>query len=110
MKHSALSLTLAGALSLGAVAAITLTSTPADAQYRPPPAEVVATLVPAYHEGHAVYWYRGFWHYRDNRGAWAYYHTEPAYLHEWRGHHETVYHHYDHHDEHHSDHHDEHRR
>jgi len=85
---------LALALSVGAVAAICLIGTPGAAQYEPPPAEVIATLVPVYHEGHATYWYNGYWHYRDGRGAWAYYHEEPVYLREWRGHNAFVWHHY----------------
>jgi hypothetical protein len=87
---------LASSLAIGALATIFLggTPTPAAAQYAPPPAEVVATLTPVYHEGHATYYYNGFWHYRDPHGAWAYYHEEPAFLHDWRGHHEVVYHHY----------------
>ncbi len=116
MKRTALSLTLAGALSIGALAAISLSSSPAGAQYSPPPAEVIVTLVPAYHEGHAVYWWHGYWHYRDPRGAWAYYRTEPVVLRTWRTQHATTYHHYEHydHDDHHDHHdhhdHDEHRR
>ena len=54
----------------------------------------IATLVPAYHEGHAVYWWHGYWHYRDPHGAWAYYHEEPAFLRDWRAHHAVEYHHY----------------
>jgi hypothetical protein len=53
----------------------------------PPPA-FIATATPVYFEGHPAYWYNNRWCYRDGRGAWAYYHEEPAYLHDWRGHHE----------------------
>ena len=89
-----LSNVLATSLSIGALAAICLTSLPAVAQYAPPPVEVIATLTPVYHEGHATYWYNGYWHYRDAHGAWAYYHEEPAFLRDWRGHHPVVWHHY----------------
>jgi hypothetical protein len=85
---------LAGALAIGALAAVGLLVTPSAAQYEPPPVEVIATLVPAYHEGHAVYWWHGYWHYRDPHGAWAYYHEEPAFLRDWRAHHAVEYHHY----------------
>jgi hypothetical protein len=94
MKRTAALKSLAGALSIGAVAAICLAGTPAAAQYVVPPAEVIASLVPVYHEGHATYYYHGYWHYKDPHGAWAYYHEEPAFLHDWRGHHEVVYAHY----------------
>jgi hypothetical protein len=87
---------LASVLAIGAVSAICLAGTPAAAQYAPPPAEVVATLTPVYHEGHATYWYNGFWHYRDTHGAWAYYHEEPAFLHDYRGHHPVEVHHFEH--------------
>jgi hypothetical protein len=85
---------LATALAVGAITAICVVAAPAGAQYVPPPAEVIATLVPVYHEGHATYWYRGFWHYRDTHGAWAYYHEEPAFLRERRMHFPAEYHHY----------------
>jgi hypothetical protein len=94
MKRSALLKSLAGALSVGALAAIFLAGSPAAAQYVPPPAEIVATLTPVYHEGHATYWYNGYWHYRDGHGAWAYYHTEPAFLRDHRFAHPAEYHHY----------------
>jgi hypothetical protein len=84
---------IASAVAGAAVAAICFTGTPAEAQYAPPPAEVIATLAPVYHEGRATYWYNGYWHYRDH-GAWSYYHEEPAFLRDWRGHHQAYYHHY----------------
>jgi len=86
---------LALAVSIGALAAVCLTGSPGAAQIivSPPPVEVIATLTPVYHEGHAVYWYNGYWHYRDH-GAWVYYHTEPVFLHDWRMHHHFTYHHY----------------
>jgi hypothetical protein len=93
MKRSAITQSLVGALSVGALAAICLTGTPAAAQYVAPTPEIIATLVPVYHEGHAVYYYHGYWHYRDH-GAWAYYHEEPVFLHEWRSHHAFEWHHY----------------
>ncbi len=85
---------LATCLSIGALAAICIAGAPALAQYAPPPDEVVATLVPVYHEGHATYWYNGYWHYRDGKGAWAYYHEEPAFLRDHRNQHPAEYHHY----------------
>jgi hypothetical protein len=51
----------------------------------PPPPVFVATVQPEYYEGHPVYWYHNNWYYRDAHG-WRYYHTEPRYLHERRGH------------------------
>ncbi|APR81012.1 Hypothetical protein A7982_06359 [Minicystis rosea] len=96
MKQSARTLSrgLAAALAIGAFAAVSFGDTPAEAQYRPPPAEVVATLVPVYYEGHAAYWYDGHWHYRDARGAWAHYHVEPAFLRDHRTRYPSRYHHY----------------
>ena len=94
MTRTAATKSLLAALAAGALAAMFFAATPAEAQYRPPPVEVIATLVPVYHEGHATYWYNGYWHYRDVHGAWAYYHVEPAFLREHRLHHPTYYHHY----------------
>ncbi len=99
MKRRTHSRLLASALSVGALAAIglgVLGTLPgsAEAQYAPPPAEVIATLTPVYHEGHATYWHNGYWHYRDAHGAWAYYHEEPAFLRDYRTHHPAEYHHY----------------
>jgi hypothetical protein len=82
---------IAGALSVAAVAAIGAFAVPAEAQISPPPVEVIATLTPVYHEGHANYWYNGYWHYRTGN-SWAYYHAEPAFLHERRV--RVVYRHY----------------
>ncbi len=82
---------LAGVLSIGVLAAVTLAAVPATAQYVAPPAEVIATLTPVYHEGHAVYWWNGHWHYRGATG-WAYY-THPVFLRE-HAHYVPVYHHY----------------
>src|ERR1700677_3221502 len=61
-----------------------------------PPPEFVATATPVFFEGHAAYWYGGRWYYRD-RGAWGYYHDEPGYLHDWRGHREPERRFYDEH-------------
>jgi hypothetical protein len=52
----------------------------------PPPDAYVATTTPEYYEGHAVYWYNGNWYYRDERGGWNYYHTEPPALRDRREH------------------------
>jgi hypothetical protein len=82
---------LASLLSAGALAAVCLSSLPAAAQYVAPPVEVIATLTPVYHEGHAVYWYGGHWHYRGANG-WAYY-EHPGFLRE-HMHYVPVYHHY----------------
>jgi len=49
-----------------------------------PPADYLATTEPTYFEGHAAYWYRNRWYYRDG-SAWRYYHDEPEYLREYRG-------------------------
>lgn len=86
---------LASSVAIGALAAMGLGSSPAVAEevvIVPP--EIIATQVPVYHEGHAVYWYNGHWHYRDPHGAWAYYHEEPAFLRTWRSTHVVEFHHY----------------
>jgi hypothetical protein len=84
-----LSKVLASVVAVGTFAAIAFVAVPASAQDDDiPPPEVIATLTPVYHEGHAAYWYHNHWHYRDGSGAWAYYHDEPAYLHTWRGSHQ----------------------
>ncbi len=85
---------LALVLSAGALAAVCLVGSPGAAQVSPPPAEVITVLVPVYHEGHATYYYNGYWHYRDVHGAWAYYHEEPVFLRDYRSHHHFEYHHY----------------
>jgi hypothetical protein len=69
-----------------AVLALAVAVAPAEAQAPPepvkPPAEVPATLVPVYHEGHAYYWYKCYWWYRDANDAWTYFPTDevPAFL------------------------------
>ena len=52
----------------------------------PPPPEFVATTEPAYYEGHAAYWYRDHWYWRDEHGAWNHYEREPPFLAERRAH------------------------
>jgi hypothetical protein len=52
----------------------------------PPPDAYVATATPEYYEGHATYWYNGNWYYRDEKGGWNYYHTEPPTLRDKREH------------------------
>ena len=85
--------------ALGVAIALCLLSTPAQAGVRIeifPPAAFIATSTPVYFEGHAAYWYGDRWYYRDGRD-WRYYHEEPHYLHDWRGHHEFERHYYEHH-------------
>ncbi len=72
--------------AVGAIAAVSLISTPASAQWVPPPPEVVATLEPTYYEGHASYWYNNHWYWRDAHGGWNHYDTEPAWLADHRAH------------------------
>jgi len=43
-----------------------------------PPDAYIATTDPIYFEGHAAYWYGGFWYYRDGGGRWGHYDHEPA--------------------------------
>jgi len=85
---------LASVLSMGALAAICLAGAPAVAQEEEVPAEVIATLVPVYHEGHAAYWYHNAWRYRDAHGGWTHYREEPAFLRDHRTQHPAEYHHY----------------
>lgn len=89
-------LTLSKVFAVGALATICLAAPSVmaqDADDDVPPPEVVATLVPVYHEGHAAYWWHNRWHYRYARG-WAYYRTEPRFLYEHRFRGAPVYHHY----------------
>jgi hypothetical protein len=97
MNRAILSRALLFTLPLGAALAIGGAS---DAQAQevyigPPPAAYIATVQPEYYEGHPVYFYNGYWHYREG-GRWAYYHGEPPYLHDRRGHWEehARYHYY----------------
>ncbi len=61
-----------------------------------PPAAFIATSAPVYFEGHATYWWGNQWYYRDGRN-WRAYREEPAYLHEYRGHHVATRQHYESH-------------
>lgn len=88
-----LSKAVATALSIGTIAGVCLLAAPALAQDDGPPPEVIATLVPVYHEGHAAYWYNGRWYYRDG-ARWNYYHDEPKDLRDHRMAHPPVYHQY----------------
>jgi len=93
-----LKITLASALAVGAIGAVTLANEPTaaaqDVVYDSgPPPEVVATIVPVYHGGYAHYYYGGRWYYR-NGGRWGYYRSEPRVLYEHRYAHPVYYHHY----------------
>ncbi len=48
-----------------------------------PPDAYIATTEPVYFEGHAAYWYGGFWYYRDG-GRWSHYGREPPGLYQRR--------------------------
>ncbi|HUB06011.1 MAG TPA: hypothetical protein VMB50_03375 [Myxococcales bacterium] len=52
-----------------------------------PPPEVLATLAPVYYQGQPAYWWGGHWYFRDAYG-WHFRHDEPAYLRDYRAHHE----------------------
>lgn len=54
-----------------------------------PPPEFIATATPVYYEGRPAYWWNGRWYFRDG-ARWGYWHDEPGYLHDWRGHHEPA--------------------
>ena len=43
---------------------------------RSPPAAFIATTLPEYFDGRPVYWWDGFWFYRDGR-RWNFYRDEP---------------------------------
>jgi hypothetical protein len=85
-----------------ALLALALIAGPAAAQvdisidFGPPPAEYIATTNPIYFEGHPAYFYNDYWHYRDERGRWIYYRTEPRFLAERRAHHMPVRRYYEH--------------
>jgi len=66
--------------AVGALAAVSLVGSSANAQWVAPPAEYVATTAPVYYEGHAAYWYGNHWSWRDEHGAWNHYDHEPAAL------------------------------
>jgi hypothetical protein len=72
--------------ALGAFAAVSLSGTPAGAQWAPPPPEFIATTEPVYYEGHAAYWYANRWNWRDEHSAWNHYDREPPPLAERRAH------------------------
>jgi hypothetical protein len=87
----------------GAVLASCLAAAPAGAgiiiQINPP-AFFIATTRPVYFQGHANYWYRNSWRYREGH-TWRTYRTEPQYLREYRGRHQPERHYYGHrHDRH----------
>jgi hypothetical protein len=75
------------AMPLGAV----VVATPGEAEAQitviapRPPSVYIATARPEYYGGHANYYYGNQWYYRDGHN-WNYYRSEPAYLHERRGH------------------------
>ena len=76
------------AMPLGVVV-VAATPGDAEAQYIAPPAppdDYIATTPPEYFEGRPVYYYRNSWYYRDQRGAWNYYRSEPPYLRDRRAH------------------------
>jgi hypothetical protein len=52
----------------------------------PPPDAYIATVQPEYYEGRPVYFYNGNWYFHERGGGWNYYRTEPAFLHDRRGH------------------------
>jgi hypothetical protein len=74
---STLSKVLPITAAVGALSAVLFVGSPAEAQWVPPPPEVVATMEPVYFEGHAAYWYGNHWYYRDERGGWNHYDHEP---------------------------------
>jgi hypothetical protein len=48
-----------------------------------PPDAYIATATPFYFDGHAAYWYRDRWYYRDG-GRWGHYDHEPPALYQRR--------------------------
>jgi hypothetical protein len=81
--------TLQGLLCAAAIAACVFAAGARAQVHVEPPPEVIATLSPVYFEGRPAYWWGGRWYYR-NGSAWGYYHDEPGYLRDWRGHHEPA--------------------
>jgi len=85
-------------LMMGVLVASCLASTPVRAgieiEFFPPPV-FIATARPVYFEGHAAYWYRNRWHYREGR-EWRTYREEPRYLREYRTRREPERHFYEH--------------
>jgi hypothetical protein len=72
--------------AVGALAAVSLIGTTANAQWAPPPPEYIATTEPVYYEGHAAYWYGNHWYWRDEHGGWGHYDREPPFLADRRAH------------------------
>ncbi len=70
-------------LRIGAVVAFSRLGATARGQVQvvvyPPPAGG-APPAPGFDGGGAAYWWRGYWHYRDPYGRWAYYPAEPEFL------------------------------
>ena len=76
---------LKSVLFVGVVASCLVATAPAQAQDEDyPPDAYIATYEPAYFEGRPVYYYGGYWYYRDGR-AWRHYAIEPGYLRGYRG-------------------------
>jgi hypothetical protein len=85
--------TLATIASVGALGVSVFASTPAYAQWAPPPPEYVASTEPVYYGGHAHYYYGGHWYYRDGAN-WRHYDREPPELYQRRLHYPPVHHEY----------------
>ena len=79
---------LKSVLCLGLISSCLMATVPARAQddLDYPPEAYIATYEPVYYEGRPVYYYGGYWYYREGR-AWRHYAAEPHYLHEYRGSH-----------------------
>ena len=77
-------------MCVGAIASclVTVAAQAQDEDY--PPSAYIATTEPAYFEGRPVYWYGGYWYYRDGR-AGRHYAAEPHYLYQYRGSHAHYY-------------------
>ncbi len=84
MKRTLVNL-LKSVLCIGVIASCLVAAAPAQAQDEDyPPEAYIATYEPAYFEGRPVYWYGGYWYYRDGH-AWHHYASEPYYLRNYRG-------------------------
>ncbi|MGH7294844.1 MAG: hypothetical protein ACRELB_07925 [Polyangiaceae bacterium] len=79
------------ATAAGALAAVSLVTTRAEAQWRPPPPEVYVVSEPVWYQGHPHYWYGNHWYWRDEHGAWQHYEHEPPFLVEHHRHHPVEY-------------------
>ena len=75
---------LKSVLCVGVTASCLVAAAPAQAQEGYPPETYIATSEPAYFEGRPVYYYGGYWYYRDGH-AWRHYASEPYYLRDYRG-------------------------